>query len=768
MGINKHSRNFLAMGDQEPDVNNHIYKEHYLASDDGNGIEDFDFPDNDTLYNDEFQTGESSNPNLEDANNDEDENHFVDEDIEDNHMLLMKIQKTMYRKYALESGFDVRLGRVQKIKNGIITNRHLVCNREGNPNTSKLDTLDIQHKKTQRRKNLFRRNCKAKVVLEIIPGTLTYFVSDFVERHNHELFSKGNMHLSRSKRKLDYSQEIFIHNLLKQNIGPVKAHRLYSALRVGPSVRGGLVTDFKNARRNLNCYIGGRDAKLLVDKMNDMKKNVPSFTFEYKVSNKRLNSLFWADETAKYNYNSFGDVISLDATFSMNKYDMVFVSFTGIDNHKKCVTFGAGLLSKEDGVSYEWLLRAFLKAFRKQPQLVLSDQDPTLKKAIDKVFPLAHHRLCMWHITKKLPNKILSIEDVTTNQKFRKHFHSIIWNSKLEPHEFENVWRQMLEEFKITDNTWMNTMCGLRKSWIPAFFKHIPMSGLMRTTSLSESQNWSFQTTTLIGSYLVMFMMTFESVMERQRHNQILNDFNTATTFPKFITRTPYEPHASNVYTRKIFYQVQKEISRSEDNCFQKNVISSNGVDTIIVMEKRKNITIRQTNDVDVDDKDEEYNYDCLIRDTEYTVTHSTKDGSFKCTCMHFEHLGILCRHIFCVFKFYGIEQIPEKYILKRWRRDVIPTELLKRRFTNSFDDSTSDMTATDIFSTVDHDCPNHDLPTRADHFKQLLGVVGPYVESDVNDIQNPTDIRNKGCGSRGKRLKSTKEMIEKEINLET
>ena len=53
---------------------------------------------------------------------------------------------------------------------------------------------------------------------------------------------------------------------------------------------------------------------------------------------------------------------------------------------------------------------------------------------------------------------------------------------------------------------------------------------------------------------------------------------------------------------------------------------------------------------------------------------------------------------MFCVFKFYGIEQIPEKYILKRWRRDVIPTELLKRRFNNSFDDSTSDMTAIDIF----------------------------------------------------------------------
>ena len=37
------------------------------------------------------------------------------------------------------------------------------------------------------------------------------------------------------------------------------------------------------------------------------------------------------------------------------------------------------------------------------------------------------------------------------------------------------------------------------------------------------------------------------------------------------------------------------------------------------------------------------------------------------------------------------------------WRRDVIPTELLKRRFNISFADSNSDMTAIDIFSTVDH-----------------------------------------------------------------
>nr|KAJ0219909.1 hypothetical protein LSAT_V11C200059770 [Lactuca sativa] len=92
-----------------------------------------------------------------------------------------------------------------------------------------------------------------------------------------------------------------------------------------------------------------------------------------------------------------------------------------------------------------------------------------------------------------------------------------------------------------------------------------------------------------------MFMMTFEGVMERQRHNQIVNNFNTTTTFPKLITHSMNEPLASKVYTHNFFfYEVQKEISRSEDTCFQKAVTSSNGVDIVIVLEKQKNICTKQ------------------------------------------------------------------------------------------------------------------------------------------------------------------------------
>nr|GEY79738.1 protein FAR1-related sequence 5-like [Tanacetum cinerariifolium] len=113
--------------------------------------------------------------------------------------------------------------------------------------------------------------------------------------------------------------------------------------------------DWKNFRRLLNKYIGPEDAQMLVDKVNDRKKHVPNFSFEYKIVNYEMSRMFWADEKLKCNYIAFGDVVSFDATYRTNRYRMIFVSFTGIDHNQKSVTFGAGLLNDETFHSYTWL-----------------------------------------------------------------------------------------------------------------------------------------------------------------------------------------------------------------------------------------------------------------------------------------------------------------------------------------------------------------------------------------------------------------------------
>nr|KAJ0222955.1 hypothetical protein LSAT_V11C200063850 [Lactuca sativa] len=145
---------------------------------------------------------------------------------------------------------------------------------------------------------------------------------------------------------------------------------------------------------------------ILVDKMTIRKNNVQKFSFGFKVEKKQLNAIFWANNTFKTNYKEFDGVVSLMPHFQLTcynynvivpliRYGMEFIFFIEIDNHKKFVTFGVRLLSIEYIESYTWFLNSFLKAFGKQPILVLSDQDTSMKNKITNVFLQSTHRLCM-------------------------------------------------------------------------------------------------------------------------------------------------------------------------------------------------------------------------------------------------------------------------------------------------------------------------------------------------------------------------------------
>ena len=103
---------------------------------------------------------------------------------------------------------------------------------------------------------------------------------------------------------------------------------------------------------------------------------------------------------------------------------------------------------------------------------------------------------------------------------------------------FEQGWQALLDEYDLNDNNWLSRMYNLRHSWIPAFFKRVPMSGLMITTSRSESQNSAFHQNTHYGSTLVNFMNSFKSAMEKQHYTQSSLDFKTKDKFSKM--RTPF------------------------------------------------------------------------------------------------------------------------------------------------------------------------------------------------------------------------------------
>ncbi|KAL3627322.1 hypothetical protein CASFOL_028685 [Castilleja foliolosa] len=122
-------------------------------------------------------------------------------------------------------------------------------------------------------------------------------------------------------------------------------------------------------------------------------------------------------------------------------YNLIFAPFTGIDNHGKIITFAAGLLSKEDTESYSWIFEKFKHCMGRCPTMIITDQDPTMRSAVELVLKDTMHRLCMWHITKKIPDKVVGLSK--NEASFKQEIDAYIWSELIEHDEFEKGWNNI-------------------------------------------------------------------------------------------------------------------------------------------------------------------------------------------------------------------------------------------------------------------------------------------------------------------------------------
>ncbi|XP_074283434.1 uncharacterized protein LOC141607983 [Silene latifolia] len=88
------------------------------------------------------------------------------------------------------------------------------------------------------------------------------------------------------------------------------------------------------------------------------------------------------------------------------------------------------------------------------PITIITDQCRGIKKAVKGVFgDKTRHRLCMWHIMKKLPDKVgPSISQDTT---FLKEINSVVWDVEIIPEDFESKWNSIISSYELCDNKWL-------------------------------------------------------------------------------------------------------------------------------------------------------------------------------------------------------------------------------------------------------------------------------------------------------------------------
>lgn len=143
---------------------------------------------------------------------------------------------------------------------------------------------------------------------------------------------------------------------------------------------------------------------------------------------------------------------------------------------------------------------------------------------------------------------------------FKQRLSFIVWTDTLSPAEYEKEWATIMKDFKLTDHDWLNSIYTIRELWIPAYYRHERMSGLMRTSSRSESENHFFGQFSNPKCTLVEFLGQFDSAIEAQRYEHRKNDHDTRNTFPDIWSEYPLERQAAELYTRTLFFDVQLEI----------------------------------------------------------------------------------------------------------------------------------------------------------------------------------------------------------------
>ncbi|KAL9661339.1 hypothetical protein QQ045_026163 [Rhodiola kirilowii] len=653
-----------------------------------------------------------------------------------------------YKKYAYIAGFSARLSTSSTRSDGVITHKYLVCSKEGfKGNHTIVDTVNsIEQNERQRRDS--RCGCLARLCLNLSDGGI-YRVYSFEAAHNHCLVDDIGKQYLNQNRQLSVVHQNFIMHCGKYRIGATKAHHLVKDLCGGFSNVGATVTDFKNFKRDLKLYIGHNDAQMIVDSLMNKKNTCKGYSFEYFVDEHgSLSRLFWADHVARGDCLIFGDVVSFDATYRTNKYNLVFVPFNGVDNHHRSVTLAAGLISKEDVESYTWLLTCFKNLLACEPSVIVTDQDAAMKVAISRVFPASRHRFCMWHITEKLQAKV----GISKYREpgFLSDIKGVIWDDHSDINEFEARWLDLIIKYDLQCNSWLSDMYKLRDSWIPIYFREVTMGGLLRTTSRSESENSFFGRYIYGFMTLVEFFTGFNNAMDLQRHMRVELYIESRRSSPFLQSKHILEKHASEIFTKSVLKKIQIEIYSASHIC---------GIQMMTDNEEGKIYTI----------------YDTERGGKTFQVNFIESVNKLKCSCYILESRGYICRHLFCVMFFMRLERIPDYMVLPRWHKEASrkhnPALYVEE---SDFSKSTGEqiMLSSSIWSSVNlgirsfgsnvgilqrfedliiqfvqENAPEvtNNNTSKSDFFKSILEMPQPTAVL----VNNPGISKNKGCGKR-------------------
>ncbi|KAF7144366.1 hypothetical protein RHSIM_Rhsim05G0058900 [Rhododendron simsii] len=248
---------------------------------------------------------------------------------------------------------------------------------------------------------------------------------------------------------------------------------------------------------------------------------------------------------------------------------------------------------------------------------LFTDQDAAMAKAISIFMPGVTHGLCTFHLQQNALKHLGHL--YKDDSDFGKDFSACVFEY-IEEEELVQGWDALVKKYDLNENMWIKKTWGLREKWAHAYLK-LSFTAGMRSTQLSESLNAKVKKYVKFDHDIVQFFTHFDRLVMEKR-----------------------EEESDSIY---------------------------------IILEKSCKDEMKQHHEL-------EGSFKCVIRlhkraKKRFLVSGNVKLDEFgdnicldvRCSCRKFENFEILCGHAIKGLDRMGILEIPESYILGRWRLDA-------------------------------------------------------------------------------------------------
>ncbi|CAL9081171.1 unnamed protein product [Musa acuminata var. zebrina] len=541
-----------------------------------------------------------------------------------------------YREYARLVGFSARLKRTNYNKFGQYQSVEFICSRGGKGRADDPSYLCRPTAKT---------NCQATILLKLRADGLLHIKKAILE-HNHPM-DPSKIELKKRRKKMSYA--LPKHD---ENNGKIMIRRLKRFQ--SPVLK--LVEDIPFGEKNIrtldergHLMLHDGNAEAIYQFFTHMQMKNANFFYSMDLDEEgRLRNVFWADAISRATFKHFGDVVLLDTTYLTGDFDIPLSLFVGVNNHGQLVLLGCGLLSDETAETYFWLFKTWLACMSRQPpNSLITDECEAIKDALTKVFPGVRHRLCLWQIMKRISLRFIEHENCNS---IRKALEKIVFDS-YETDVFEKDWKNMIEAYGLEANEWLNWLYENRHSWVPVYLKDTFWAGLScsdRGTCLSSFFDGFIYPETSLKQFLSVYEVALQNKYEKEAQAE-LESFNK---IPNLVSKFYMEKQLVELYTYNKFKEFQDEL-KATMYC---NVSLVKEEAQISTYDIKESLLLEDGNPTEYRD---------------FRVLYSSNELEVQCCCGSFQFRGILCRHALSVLKLQQVYEIPSRYVIDRWRKDI-------------------------------------------------------------------------------------------------